>query len=502
MSTTLRAAPAGLTVVVPPVVGAAEGISALWRNSLATAITDAVLLCGANIPLTTELTEGIRESLAVTDAVALLFDGELIGVALRRTDAHRLLLLRNRSLGRTALRELAVRLRQSRLNIAYIAMGGSIAFPPESGSERWGFGVRRMVERLGWFGFVTGDFSRSHRNAEVWQYRRSKPLEDPTATCPLCRAAADQQARTELHTADDLQALGDYRAVLCINCMVARTVPAPRDAERVITPDVGVPAMAGWQRALVDRFINERVSRVRRLLPKNRKPVVADIGGGACAFANALALHGCDVTVFEPNPANGQFADTTSGVRFVASPFDEQSVATASLADGSLDVITMWHALEHVPDPVATLALARRLLRPGGHLYISVPNLDALQADVSANRWCYLDIPHHVTHFTPEGLATALGVAGFTEHSMHWWSEEYELFGWYQTLLNQLTASHNYFYNRAKKGKRADAGPHPTWTAIVTMAGPLLLPVVLLFSLWAFAASKPSCVEMHASVPR
>ena len=502
MSIKRRAAPSGLTVVVPPVVGAAEGISALWRNSLVGARTDAILLCGANIPLTAEHIEGIRESLAVTDAIALLFDGELVGVALRRADAHRLSLLRNRSLGRTALRELAVRLHQSRLHVAHIAMGGSIAFPPESGSERWGFGTRRLVERLGWFGFVTGDFSRSHRNAEVWQYRRSKPLDDPKATCPLCGAAADAQALTALHTTDDLREFGDYRAVLCINCAVARTVPPPREAERVITPDVAVPAMAGWQRTLVDRFINERVSRVRRLLPKNRRPAVADIGGGACAFANALAVLGCDVTVFEPNPANGQFADTTSGVRFVASPFDERSVATANIADGSLDAITMWHSLEHVPDPVATLALARRLLRPGGLLYVSVPNLDSLQADVGANRWCYLDIPHHVTHFTPEGLAAALGVAGFIEPVMHWWSEEYELFGWYQTLLNQLTASHNYFYNRAKKGKRADAGPHPTWTAGVTMAGPLLLPFVLLFSLWAFAASKPSCVEMCATVPR
>ena len=131
---------------------------------------------GANMPAPAGTMEVIAGSLAVADAGALLFDGELVGVALRRTDAHRLSLLRNRSLGRTALRELAVRLRQSRLKIAYIAMGGSIAFPPESGSERWGFGVRRLVERLGWFGFVTGDFSRSHRNAEVWQYRRSKPL--------------------------------------------------------------------------------------------------------------------------------------------------------------------------------------------------------------------------------------------------------------------------------------------------------------------------------------
>jgi SAM-dependent methyltransferase len=497
-----RVAPSGLTAVMPPAAGPAEGIAALWRNGVARAGTDAIVLCGANFTLDAARLEALCEALATADVAAVMARGELVAVAIRHADAGRLMLHRNRSSGRTALRELEVRLRQSRLRVSTIGIEESISFPPESSWERWGFAVRRIVERLGWIGFVTAAFSRSHRNAEVWQYRRSKPLEDPAVTCPLCDGGAGQQSQMNLRTSDDLRALGDYGAVFCANCSVARTAPAPRDAARAIAADVAAPTMRPWQRLLAARFIDERVARVRKLLPRDRRSSVADIGGGACAFANALAAQGCDVTVFEPNPANQAYADTKGGVRFVAAPFDDASVAGASLSDGSFDAVTMWHSLEHVPDPVATLALARRMLRPGGVLYASVPNLDSLQADFGENRWCYLDIPHHVTHFTPEGLIALLGRSGFAEPSVHWWSEEYELFGWYQTLLNRLTGSHNYFYNSAKKGKSADAGPYPGWTVAMTAAGPLLLPFVLVYSLWAFAASKPSCVEVHATVPR
>ena len=130
-------------------------------------------------------------------------------------------------------------------------------------------------------------------------------------------------------------------------------------------------------------------------------------------------------------------------------------------------------------------------------LYVSVPNLDSLQADVSGTHWCYADIPRHLTHFSPEGLEARMQQAGFASVTPYWWNAEYEIFGWYQTLLNLLTGSHNYFYNRSKKGRLADAGPHPAWTRAATALGPLLLPVVMTAAWCASAASKPSCVEMH-----
>ncbi|MHB8838154.1 MAG: class I SAM-dependent methyltransferase [Gemmatimonadaceae bacterium] len=320
-------------------------------------------------------------------------------------------------------------------------------------------------------------------------------------SCKLCGAGPDAQVALDLHTSGDLRELGEYGAVCCTSCDVAWTVPAPREVARVITPDVLETQRHPAQQALMRRFIRQRVARVRPLLPPDRRPRIADVGGGACAFANSLGATGCDVIVFEPNPANARFADARAGVRFVAAPFDEEAVAAAALADGSLDGITMWHSLEHVPDPAATLALARRLLRPGGVLYVCVPNLHSLQAGIGGTRWCYADIPHHVTHFSVRGLEAAMRRAGFGTLTPHGWNAEYEVFGWYQTMLNLLTGSHNFFYNRAKKGRQADAGPHPGWTRIATALGPLLLPFALGASWLATAMAKPSCAELHGTAP-
>lgn len=344
-------------------------------------------------------------------------------------------------------------------------------------------------------GHAVGLCSRSTHNLEIWRARGARSTRG--TPCRLCGAGAEHQLTIPLRTSADMRELGDCHAVLCISCAIARTEPVPDDSARVITPDVQRETMNALQRALLRRFIRQRVARVRPLLPSDRRPRVADVGGGACAFANALAATGCDVSVFEPNAANARFADTNAGVRFVAAPFDERAVGEAGIADGSLDAVTMWHALEHVPDPVATLALARRLLHPGGVLYVSVPNLDSLQADVSGTHWCYADIPRHLTHFSPEGLEARMQHSGFAAVTPYWWNAEYEIFGWYQTLLNLLTGSHNYFYNRAKKGRLAEAGPHPVWTRVATALGPLLMPVVVTAAWCASAASKPSCVEMH-----
>lgn len=349
----------------------------------------------------------------------------------------------------------------------------------------------------GLIGFAGRLCAPSHRNLDVWRSRRGVSAADADARCRLCNAGPDEQIALDLHTSADLTHLGEYGVVLCTRCQVARTEPAPHAPARTISPDVGDAALSAPQRALMRRFIRQRVARVRPLLPTDRRPRIADVGGGACAFANALGASGCDVTVFEPNPANSRFADARAGVQFVAAPFDEAAVASAGIADGSLDGITMWHSLEHVPDPVATLALARRLLRQGGVLYVCVPNLDSLQSDVGGTRWCYADIPHHVTHFSLDGLAVTMRRVGFGALTPHWWNAEYEVFGWYQTLLNLLTGSHNFFYNRAKKGRLAEAGAHPAWTRFATALGPLLMPVAVLASCWGTAASKPACAEVH-----
>src|SRR5207248_758081 len=83
------------------------------------------------------------------------------------------------------------------------------------------------------------------------------------------------------------------------------------------------------------------------------------------------------------------------------------------LRQESFDVITMWHALEHVHDPLDVLRQARRLLAPGGKLVVAVPNIDSLPFRWFGHAWYGLDLPRHLTHFSAWTLKLMLQRAGF-----------------------------------------------------------------------------------------
>jgi 2-polyprenyl-3-methyl-5-hydroxy-6-metoxy-1,4-benzoquinol methylase len=88
------------------------------------------------------------------------------------------------------------------------------------------------------------------------------------------------------------------------------------------------------------------------------------------------------------------------------------------LRPGSFDAITMWQALEHVHQPLEVLRAAYELLTPGGKAVVSVPNFDSLPARWFGEHWFGLDLPRHLTHFTPETLTNALRSAGFRVESV------------------------------------------------------------------------------------
>ena len=235
------------------------------------------------------------------------------------------------------------------------------------------------------------------------------------------------------------------------------------------------------------------------MLFDKRKISLLDIGGGACAFANTMAHRKHSVTVIEPNEKNRKYANISHGVNFLSEMFSDDLIQRGILKSNSFDVVTMWHSLEHTDDPQAVLKAIHAILKSDGILFVSVPNINGLLAKTGGNYWTYLDVPHHLCHFTPRGLKQLLINSGFIIQRSYRFSIEYDPFGWYQTLLNVVGRSHNYFYNSRKKNRSDQTYiRYPRWTKFVTACGLLFLPIVGIMSLLTLLLNTPACVEIAA----
>jgi len=84
-----------------------------------------------------------------------------------------------------------------------------------------------------------------------------------------------------------------------------------------------------------------------------------------------------------------------------------------AMPDPSLDVITMWDVIEHVPDPRRSLAKSFAMLAPGGTLAINTPDASSLLARLLGLRWHLVVPPEHLVLFSRRSLELLLKEAGF-----------------------------------------------------------------------------------------
>ena len=127
---------------------------------------------------------------------------------------------------------------------------------------------------------------------------------------------------------------------------------------------------------------------------------------------------------------NGEFLVRAAslGHRTVGVDFDPAAVATArkrgltvfepsaeQAAEFSarFDLITAVHVVEHLPDPVGLLRDLRRWLKPGGRLFLEMPNAAAAGLGKYGKFWRGLEAPRHFSLPSEAGLRLALAQAGF-----------------------------------------------------------------------------------------
>jgi SAM-dependent methyltransferase len=178
-----------------------------------------------------------------------------------------------------------------------------------------------------------------------------------------------------------------------------------------------------------------------------------DVGCGKGRFLAAARDAGWEVLGVEFAPASAEAARAAYGIDVAVGDFLDLPL------EGGFDVITMWHVLEHLPDPLAAVARAEELLAPGGRLVISVPNIESLQARLGGERWFHLDLPRHLMHFSPRSLSALVDRTGLRVERVGHLYPEMEVIGLVQTILNRIGIQNDLLYRFAKRDPSADSGP-------------------------------------------
>jgi ubiquinone/menaquinone biosynthesis C-methylase UbiE len=126
-----------------------------------------------------------------------------------------------------------------------------------------------------------------------------------------------------------------------------------------------------------------------------QKGKLLDIGAGTGDFLLTAKNDGWETIGVEPSDRARNIAKE-KGISFV------EEIST--LENHSLDVITMWHVLEHVPDLELQIRELKRLLKPTGTLIIAVPNYKSFDANHYQNFWAAYDVPIHFWHFSKKSI--------------------------------------------------------------------------------------------------
>lgn len=246
-----------------------------------------------------------------------------------------------------------------------------------------------------------------------------------TIPCPVCGGRQHDVVRKAAYPPDITPAAlqGFYSAsshqrlidqvVACRDCGMQFVNPRP-------DPEVLLTSYANAEDPVFVAQNDCRIRTFRRILERASGELggklrgrVLDVGCAGGAFLVAARETGLEPVGVEPSRWLADFGRSTYGLEI------HQGILEPGLfRDQSFDVITMWDVLEHVPDPHSVLMLVRDLLKPGGVLLLSYPDVGSLPAKLMGSRWPFW-LSVHLHMFDRGTIRRQLERASFRVGPMH-----------------------------------------------------------------------------------
>jgi SAM-dependent methyltransferase len=218
--------------------------------------------------------------------------------------------------------------------------------------------------------------------------------------CRLCGGKSQQTILYDIITRyDDRFALNQ-----CDNCALVTTKPMPSDKilQHYYDRDYWQSFQSKKSTSL-DTLYRWRMAPIVSTIRKHTKydSKILDWGCGDGSLIRLLrkfGLHCFGIDAYMKDLNDPQISST--------------AIEKADFPHEYFDIITCFHVLEHLADPLTSVKHALMLLKKGGLIIVEVPNLDSVGFQIFRHRWQPLEVPTHLNHFTPATLQKMFEAAG------------------------------------------------------------------------------------------
>lgn len=177
-----------------------------------------------------------------------------------------------------------------------------------------------------------------------------------------------------------------------------------------------------------NRFITKKISA-----KKNRGRLL-DFGSGKGQFLSLFDSKLWKRTGVETSLARAKFASVHYNLDISTDIYE-----SGIIESGEFDVITLFHVLEHLPDPKLLLKnLFRSNLKKGGLIVLEVPLIDSWQSCLAKEKWIHLDPPIHLSHYSKAIMDSLLLELNIKPIRYSYFSLPLGILGMCQAIMSRL----------------------------------------------------------------
>ncbi|MBI5035942.1 class I SAM-dependent methyltransferase [Candidatus Micrarchaeota archaeon] len=203
------------------------------------------------------------------------------------------------------------------------------------------------------------------------------------------------------------------QVVQCNKCGLIYLDPRPK-SEKVVDD---------YSNAVDEKYVSQSKGRLRtfekcaEFVEKySKKGKILDVGAAAGFFVHTAQKRGWQAEGIEPSKWMVEWGKNNLKANLRAGTLEK-----AKYPADYFDVVTYWDVLEHVPDPMASLKEANRILKKGGLVVVNYPDIASNLAKAAGRKWWFL-LSVHLYYFTPDSISKMLEAAGFevVKTKRHW----------------------------------------------------------------------------------